>query len=284
VRGRWWTRLGGAVALAVTLYFAAHFPWRETWSVLAGADWTLLAAAGGLNLLSLAAKAWAWQLLLLPSAQVRWRTAQEAVFTGAAVGAVGVGVSGEAARLHLVGRRDGVSAAAALQSIVASRVVEAAALGLFLVTAVLAVAAPDTRRLVLLGAGLLAAGIALLRWVPWLRPRVRLAGPIALNVAGWALQWGTYHWSIAGARIAVAPSLSVLVLVLANVGGILRLTPGNLGIVPGAVILGLRPARVPVARALAAGLALQAVQVLPVLVIGLALLGRHGMRPRTTAP
>jgi hypothetical protein len=35
---------------------------------------------------------------------------------------------------------------------------------------------------------------------------------------------------------------------------------------------------VPVGRAVAAGLALQAVQVIPVMLIGIAILGRHGIR------
>ena len=65
---------------------------------------------------------------------------------------------------------------------------------------------------------------------------------------------------------------------LANVGGTLRLTPGNVGVIQGAVVLGLAPAHVPAAQAVAAGLALQAVQVLPVLAVGIALLGRHGVR------
>ncbi|MEO6058327.1 MAG: hypothetical protein ABIQ49_16000, partial [Gemmatimonadales bacterium] len=67
-------------------------------------------------------------------------------------------------------------------------------------------------------------------------------------------------------------------LVLANVGGILRLTPGNVGVLQGAVVLALAPLGVEAARAVAAGLALQAVHVLPVLVIGIALVGRHGLR------
>jgi hypothetical protein len=43
-------------------------------------------------------------------------------------------------------------------------------------------------------------------------------------------------------------------------------------------VMGLAPAGVPAARAVAAGLALQAVQVIPVMVIGMAILGRHGIR------
>lgn len=284
MRRRPWLWLLAAVAAAVTIRFLGRFPWRDTWDVLAGADWTVLAAAAGLNLLSLVAKAWAWQLLLRPLAAVRWRTAQAAVFAGAAVGSVSVGVSGEAARLALLGRRDRVDPSLALRSLVTSRIAEAGALGVFLVAAVVTLVPPDPVRLLGVGLVLVAAALALLRWVPWLRSGTRLAAPLAINVAGWVCQWGTYHWAIAAAGIAVTPRLSVLALVLSNLGGILRLTPGNLGVVPGAVVLALQPAHVPLATALAAGLALQAVQILPVLAIGLGLLGRRRLRAPATAP
>ena len=96
------------------------------------------------------------------------------------------------------------------------------------------------------------------------------------------MQWAAYHWSIAATGAAVTPGASALALVLANVGGIFRLTPGNVGVMQGAVVLGLAPAHVPAAQAVAAGLALQAVQVLPVLAVGIALLGRHGVREKSS--
>ena len=188
-------------------------------------------------------------------------------------------MSGEAGRIHLASSRDGVAAGLATRSVVASRIVEAAALGIFLLGVVAGVASEHGWRL--LGAGVLLIGgaLALLRWIPWLRPgrgegaavgwtTVQLAAPLALNVGSWGLQWATYHWSIVATGAKVSPALSVLALVLSNVGGILRLTPGNVGVVQGAVVLGLRPAGIEASRAVAAGVALQAVQVLPVLLIG----------------
>ena len=288
MKRRWWLWLLGLVVLGAGLRYAARFPWLDTWTTLADADWAQLAAAGGINLLSLACKAWAWQLLLQPLAPIRFRTAQAATFAGAAVNAIGVAMSGEAARVHLLGTWDGVAPGAAVRSIVASRVVEGAALGVFLLAIVGGMAGEHGWRLFGAGVVLVAGALALLRWVPWLRmagdsdaarwTAGMLAAPVALNVGSWVLQWGAYHWSIAATGAAVTPTLSVLALVLSNVGGVLRLTPGNVGVVQGAVVLGLRPAGVPAATAVAAGLALQAVQVLPVLAIGLALLGRHGLR------
>ena len=115
------------------------------------------------------------------------------------------------------------------------------------------------------------------RWRPdW--PSTRIAFTTSRPALSWTLQWATYHWSIAATHAAVTPYASALALLLSNLGGIFRLTPGNVGIVQGAVVLGLSPAGVPVAQAVAAGLALQAVQVLPVLLIGIVILGRHGLR------
>jgi len=289
VKRRWWLWLLWALLLAAALRYAARFPWLDTGSTLADADWTLLAAAGGLNLLSLALKAWAWQLLLRPLAPVRFRTAQAVTFGGAAVNSIGVAMSGEATRVHLLGVWDGVPAGVAARSIAASRLVEAAALGLFLLGVAASVTSGHGWRLLGGAVVLLGGALALLRWVPWLRPgraggngggwtAAQLGAPVALCVASWGLQWATYYWSIAATGAAVTPALSALALVLANVGGALRLTPGNVGVVQGAVVLGLAPAHVPTAQAVAAGLALQAVQVLPVLAVGVGLLGRHGLR------
>jgi uncharacterized membrane protein YbhN (UPF0104 family) len=285
-----WRWVLGAVVLAAALRYAARFPWSDTWVALAGADWSLLGAAAGANLLSLVCKACGWHLLLRSRVPVRARTTQIATFAGAAVGSFSVALSGEAVRLHLLAERDRVDAAVAARTIAASRLVEAAGLGIFLgVFAANAGGVPG--RLVLAGAvALTAAAVGLLRWLPWLRARLPDGGrdpgwtvggivaPLSFGVAAWALQWATYHWSIASTHVAVRRSSSMRALLLSNLGGLLRLTPGNVGVVQGAVVMGLAPAGVPAARAVAAGLALQAVQVLPVMVIGMAILGRHRIR------
>ena len=178
----------------------------------------------------------------------------------------------------------------AARTIAASRLVEAAALGVLLV----ALAAGGGSALgwrTLAAAVVLSVGaLSVLRWLPWLRPfradghraprypARQLLAPLALATAAWSLQWATYHLSILAVHARVAPYHSAIALLVANLGGILRLTPANVGVVQGALVASLAPAGVPAAQAVAAGLALQAVQVLPVLLIGMAVLGRHGMR------
>ena len=286
---RWLWIIGLALAFAA-LHYAARFPWLVTWNTLADADWGLLAAAGAINLLSLAAKAWAWQLLVRPFGPLTFRTAQAATFAGAAINAIGVAMSGEAGRIHLASSRDGVAAGLADAlgrgqphrrgggaRHLPARGRRGRCLGARLAPPRRGRAAHRRARSRCC-AGSRGSGRDAARARPPAGPRYSSRRRSRSTSASWGLQWATYHWSIVATGAKVTPALSVLALVLSNVGGILRLTPGNVGVVQGAVVLGLRPAGIEASRAVAAGVALQAVQVLPVLLIGVGLLGRHGMR------
>jgi uncharacterized membrane protein YbhN (UPF0104 family) len=287
------------VAVGFALHFGLTFPWARTFEALADADWLLLAAASGVNILSLAAKAGTWYILLSRLAPVSLATAQAATFVGAAVNSISISVSGEAARAQVAGSRDGVSFGAAAASLVATRLVEALGLIVFLGLAFVVLPPwPSARPLGLLLIGLAAAVMLGYRLVPWHRVHSRalgrwhesfvriaavqgrrgMAAAVALAASSWLAQWFTYHWSISATHVAITPAVSLAALVMANIAGILRLTPGNIGVMQGSLILGLSAFHVPAANALAGGLALQAVEVLPVLAIGLAIVGRRGLR------
>jgi uncharacterized membrane protein YbhN (UPF0104 family) len=258
---------------------------------LGHADWVLLAAAGLVNVLSLMAKAGAWHLLLRRLTPIRAMTAQVATLLGAAVNSISVSVSGEAARAQAAKSRDGVPFRFAAASLVASRVVEALGLVVFLAVMLLLLPPmwPGSRSigLILLGVAVaVSAGYHLLprrRWHPTL---VRMAAtgpsgfaaPVTLATLSWVVQWLTYHWSFVATGAAVTPAVSLAALVMANIAGVLRLTPGNIGVMQGSLVLGMQAFEMPPANALAAGLALQAVQVIPVLLIGIGIVGTQGLR------
>src|SRR5439155_329886 len=104
-RWLWWPV--GLVGAALALKFLAGFPWRVTVAALFAADPWLLAVALVVNLSSLAAKGWAWHLILKPVAPHGWRTAQEANLVGSAVNDLSVAVAGDAARVQLIAREAG---------------------------------------------------------------------------------------------------------------------------------------------------------------------------------
>jgi uncharacterized membrane protein YbhN (UPF0104 family) len=188
---------------------------------------------------------------------------------------------------------------AAVGSLILARFVEIMSLLVFLAVAL--IAAPPFRSASLIGLGLgLATGAVFLgyRRLPWDRIRSRTLGghwrgqlvemvastdriglvaAVLLACLNWLLQWASFHWTIAATHIPVHPSISLSALVAANAAGLLRLTPGNFGVLQGSMILAMEGFGIPVSAALAAGLALQAVQVLPELAIGIALTGIRGL-------
>jgi uncharacterized membrane protein YbhN (UPF0104 family) len=289
-RRTWITLIIAVIACGFAVHFGMTFPWTHTVSALSNADWLLLAAAGVLNILSLMAKGGAWHLLLRRLTPIRAVTAQLATLIGAAVNSISISVSGEAARAQAAGSRDGVPFGLAAASLVASRVVEAMGLVVFLATAFLFLPLwPGARSVgfILLGVAVaVTAGYYLLprdRWHPALARMAAtgpsgLAAPVALATASWGVQWLTYHWSFVATGAAVTPAVSLAALVMANIAGILRLTPGNIGVMQGSLVLGMRAFEMPASNALAAGLALQAIQVIPVLVIGVGIVGTQGFR------
>lgn len=257
---------------------------------LADSDWILLVGAGAVSILSLMAKGSAWHLLLRRLTPIRAGTAQVATLLGAAVNSISVSVSGEAARAQTAKSRDGVPFGLAAASLVASRVLEALGLVVFLAAALIILPMwPGARSIgfiLVAVAATVIVGYHLLprrRWHPALVRMTAtgpwgLAAPLILATLSWVVQWLTYHWSFVATGAAVTPAVSLAALVMANIAGILRLTPGNIGVLQGSLVLGMQAFEMPPANALAAGLALQAVQVIPVLLIGLAIMGRQGLK------
>lgn len=304
-RRGWITTILFLTTVGFIVRFGLTFPWSRTFDALRRSDWLLLAGACSINLLSLAAKGAAWYILLRRVAPLRMGTAQLATFAGSAVSCVSVSVSGEAARAQLVHQRDGASFGTIIASLVITRFVEAAGLIIFLSVSLMAL--PIWRWARLTGMGLAATVLIALigyRHLPWKRlesrkhgweyanvirmvnssGRAGLAAAVGLTTLSWVAQWLTYHWSIAATHTPLTAAVSLSALVMANIAGIPRLTPGNVGVMQGSIILGMRAFDIPAANALAAGLALQAVQVIPVLALGIAIVGRHGFARLLRAP
>jgi len=297
------------LVLAVTLTLAAllslaNFPWGDVVAAVFGADIVIVLAALAVNFASLVAKGWAWQLLLKPVAPVRWRNAQAATILGAAIGTVSVSVSGEAARVYEIARRDRVPIPTAISSVIWARAVEALALVLFLaVAAGLLPPSPGmtVERVALAVAIGVSAVAGWLRFGPGLVARLprrlraiahplvevssasRLLAPLALDFTNWITQWVTFHLVFLATGTPVSWAASLAALVASNLGGIARLTPGNIGILQASMVLAVLPFGIAPERAIAAGLVLQGIEVLPVVAAGVLIAGWSGLRRAATA-
>jgi len=279
----------GAAAIALV-----RFPWLQTVSLLTRANPAILWTALLVNLTSLVFKGWSWHLLLRPVAPSRWRTAQEANLVGAAVNNISVSVVGEAARIQYAVARDFLPWGTVLASVVWARAVEAIALGAFLVTASAWLHLPPFLHGVQIGVGLLLVlAIAALAWgrkLPWRRvvpDRVRgiartlaeiggpgrLVLPVLLGMANWGAQWATYHLCLLALRLPVTPEASFTALLVTNLSTVFRVAPGNVGVTQAAMALALLPFGIRAHEAVAGALALQGIQMLPVLALGALLVG-----------
>jgi uncharacterized membrane protein YbhN (UPF0104 family) len=288
----WWALTLVGVGLA--LKFLTGFPWRVTFAALLGANAWLLSIAFVANLSSLVAKGWGWHLVLKPVAPHTWRQAQEANLVGAAVNDLSVAVAGEAARVHVIAQRAGVPIGAAVSSVVWTRVAEAIALALFLVMAPTLLDLEPWLRALQVAVGLALVVVLLLAWArgwSWLADQLpaalakrlavlrtmgrggRLLLPVAFALYNWATQWLTYHLVLRATHVPVSPAASFTALIAANMSGLLRPTPANVGVTQAALVVGLLPFSVAPEQAVAAGLALQGLQVLPVLLLGAMLTG-----------
>jgi glycosyltransferase 2 family protein len=295
---RWTTALLGVAGLACVIRLGWSFPWTRTLQLLADCNWTLLTAAGIINIISLLAKGGAWHALLSRAAPVRLESAESATVIGAAVNSVSLSISGDVIRAQLVAERDAVPFGTAAAALMMSRVVELVALISLTGMAGLVFAGHWHQR-VLIGVILLLV-MALVLWcsrVPARSAVARTVGgwrgefhnflgqirgasasAVAYAMASWLGQWLTYYWSIRATHIEITPVGALAALLAANLAGILRLTPGNIGVMQGSLIVAMRGFGVRPGDALAGGLALQAIQVLPVLAIATALVGRRGIR------
>ena len=296
-RSVWWTAGIGAVIVAGAMFF--RFPWQHTSEILQNVDPALLTAALLVNLVSPFAKGWAWHLLLKPVAPNRWRVAQEANLIGTAVNTLAAGVAGEAVRISMIMKRDAVPFRPALLSVAWSRAVEGLGLALFLVLAPFALHLSQTLRGLQIGAGVgLIAVLVLSRFrgweelIAWLPATLRggatelaamswggrLIAPTALALLSWAAEWATYHLTLLAVHLPVSYAASFTALIAVNLGGVIRITPANVGVMQAAMVGALLPFGIAAEQAVAGGLALQAIEVIPILALALAVAGWTGLK------
>jgi uncharacterized membrane protein YbhN (UPF0104 family) len=92
-------------------------------------------------------------------------------------------------------------------------------------------------------------------------------------ILNWVALWASYQLTLSAFGIQAPLAASFTALIMTNLGGLFRLSPGNVGVTQAAMIVSLLPFGVPAQQSLAAGIALQAIQILPVLALALLLIG-----------
>lgn len=303
-----WLAAGVALGGIFTWLIVASTDLPEVAALLArGVEWRLLGIAALAYALFFIAKALRWRLLLRPLADVSSLRLAAYVLVGYAGNVLLPLQAGEMARGYLLARRQAVSPAAVLSGIALEKVLDFFALLVLLAWALWTTQSGslvvETVALVLAG-GVSLAGILLavalfrpdatlavaervLSYAPRsvaarlgpllgeafgglgaLRRRSLFAAVLVASLAMWLLMLGAL-WAVAAAvAVGVPLAGAVFVLVLAAVGLALPTTPGFVGTLQGAFVLGMVPFGISQEAAVAASLVYQGLTTLPPLVVG----------------
>jgi uncharacterized protein (TIRG00374 family) len=299
--------------LALLIPFARGVDWRAVGAVARGADTLLLSAALVCNLLSLSLKGVRWWVFLRPLGVRSLSLVLRATFAGASLNNLVVAQGGEGARVLFVSRASGVSSAHVLAALALERALDAVSYLVLLGGAAWLLPLPDhIARWRSAGGIVLGVAIAALtvlgllarrsRDAPLLTaaPRLpsylrrfargvtaigsmsRIALALLISLCAWALQVATYHLTAAAVHLPLPLAGSVAALLSVGISFLVRATPGNLGVFQAVYALTVRSFGVAESDAVAAALLIQAVQVLPTLVLGTLAaprLGRRAARP-----
>jgi len=298
-----------AAILVFLVLFARTINWHAAWSSMRHASMPLLAAAIGVNILSVLIKGVRWWLFLRPIGITSLPLAIRATIAGAGLNNVLVASGGDAARVVFVSRVSGVPSSTVLASMALEKLFDPIGFVILLVYGVLAFhLPPQFERWKVPAEILLVVIVALLVFfvyatrnlkpehVPerrakprtvWGRVRAyfasfgqtagrlatapRFLAAILLSLASWGCQLWTFELAAAAAHVDLPLAGSLACLLGINVGLIIRATPGNVGFFQ--FVFALMAEQFGVSRddAIAVSLLIQTLQILPLTLLGIAL-------------
>jgi len=265
----------------------------------------LLIAAALVNIASIVVKAIRWWVFLRPVGATSFWLALKATFAGAGLNNVLVANGGEAARVVFVARSAHIPSATVLATLALERLFELVGYVTLLSLAVTFLDLPHTlERVKPFAIAALILMIALLVWLlrrpdaihepvgpkaATLGGRVkhyfaslgrtigavsslpRFTAALLLSVAAWALQVATYQMTAQAAHLPMTTVATIAALLAVNLGFALRATPGNVGLFQAAYAATAVAFGLDRDQAIAVAFLIQAQQILPVTLLGVAL-------------
>jgi len=298
-----------AAILVFLILFARTINWHIAWNSMRHASMPLLAAAIGVNFLSVLIKGVRWWLFLRPIGVTSLPLAMRATIAGAGLNNVLVASGGDAARVVFVSRVSGVQSSTVLASMALEKLFDPIGFVFLLVFGVITFELPHQFERWKFPAEILLVVIVVALFlfvyaarhmkpehVPERRARPRTAwgrvrayfvsfgqtagrlatGPrfiagILLSLGAWACQLWTFQLAAAAAHVSIPLAGSLACLLGINVGLIIRATPGNVGFFQFVYALMAEQFGVRPADAIAVSLLIQTLQILPLTLLGVAL-------------
>lgn len=298
-----------AAILLFLIYFAKTIDWHAAWNSMRHASLPLLAAAIGVNILSILLKGIRWWLFLRPIGITSLPLAIRATVAGAGLNNILVANGGDAARVVFVSRVSGVPSSTVLASMALEKLFDPIGFVMLLVFGALAFDLPPQFEVWKLPAEIALGVIVLLMvffvyatrhikpehvperrarprtWIGKVRVYIKSFGQTAgrlatgprflaamvLSLLSWGCQLWTFDLAASAAHVPIPLAGSLACLLGINVGLIVRATPGNVGFFQ--FVYALMAEQFGVARndAIAVSLLIQTLQILPPTLLGIAL-------------
>jgi uncharacterized protein (TIRG00374 family) len=298
-----------AAILVFLVLFARTIDWHAAWNSMRHASLPLLAAAIGVNILSVLIKGVRWWLFLRPIGINSLPLAIRATIAGAGLNNLLVANGGDAARVVFVSRVSGVPSSTVLASMALEKLFDPIGFVILLVFGVLAFQLPPQFEAWKVPAEIALAVIVLLliffvyatrnikpEHVPERRakPRTwfgkftayfksfgqtagrlatgpRFLGAMVLSILSWGCQLWTFDLAASAAHVPIPLGGSLACLLGINVGLIIRATPGNVGFFQFVYALMAEQFGVGKNDAIAVSLLIQTIQILPLTLLGIVL-------------
>lgn len=310
-----------AAVIALLVVFARTVDWAKTWTALRDASPLLLSAAVAANLVSLIVRGVRWWILLRAAGSPSLWLAMRATFAGAGLNNILVANGGDAARVVFITRATSTPSSRVLATVALDRLFDPVGFIILLAVGVALFDLPPAieryRAWAVAGVAAVTVAVAWLvyaarkarpehvperRQAPrnW-RSRVRrwlvefgtgmrdlATGPrviavLALTLLAWIAQLATFALAAASAHVRMPLAGSLAALLAVNVSLLVRPTPGNVGFFQLAYALATASFGVSTARAIATSVIIQALQIIPVTLIGVALAPEFIFRKRPPA-
>jgi uncharacterized protein (TIRG00374 family) len=295
-----------ALILVMLVLFATRVNWHAIWAGMRSASLPILVLAALVNIASIVVKGIRWWVFLRPIGVSSLGLALRATFAGAGLNNVLVANGGEAARVVFVARAAHVPSAKVVATLALERLFELVGYVFMLALAATFLQLPPSlERVKPFAIAALVGMVALLVWL-LRRPDVtaelvvapaaatwqgRLkaqwthfshtigavsSGPrflvaLLLSILAWALQVATYQLTANAAHFPISLVGTIAALLAVNLGFALRATPGNVGLFQAAYAATAVAFGLDSDTAIAVAFLIQAQQIVPVTLIGVAL-------------
>jgi uncharacterized protein (TIRG00374 family) len=286
------------------LAYVRRIPWVPALATMRHASPALLALALCFHFLALSGKAGIWWTFLKPIGGPRLTTVARGTLMGATLNSLFVGSSGEAGRVVLMSRLTGLPSASILATVVLERAVDLC--GFLTMLAWAAILYPVPRAFAAIATGLVCvvgalvlvyryrsrAGVAAVRtenasrsllsrtkqYVQLVLHSARgIATPrnlsitIGLTLVDWCSELVSYSLVARAAHFPIGVRGSLLVLLAVNVGFVVRVTPGNVGVFELVYASVAHSLGYPTDVAIGVALLLHLIQDVPTAILGLSL-------------